>query len=103
MKSGFIHEKHQLLKQCEAVASLLKQLSHPERLAILCHLSDSERTVSELESLCKSSQSQVSQFLTRMKAERLVAQRREGKFVYYRITDSSVSQLIQALQKVFCK
>ena len=93
----------QLIRQCEGVSSLLKALSHPRRLMLLCHLSDGEKPVSELERLCKTSQSQISQFLIRMKSEELVESRREGKHVYYRISDPNVEKLIQSLQKIFCK
>lgn len=87
--------------QCLHVAGLLKQLAHPNRLQILCQLSGAEMTVGELEQHCGASQSQVSQFLNRMKSEGLVDARREGKFVYYRIADPQVVQLILALHKVF--
>jgi len=91
-----------MLEQCEATAQILKSLAHPQRLQLLCHLSQGERTVSELEKLCRSSQSQLSQFLQRMKSEGLVEARREGKFVYYTVADARILKLIQALHKVFC-
>lgn len=91
-----------ILEQCESTAQILKSLAHPQRLQLLCHLSQDELTVSELEKLCQASQSQLSQFLQRMKIEGLVTARREGKFVYYAIADSRVLKLIQALHKIFC-
>jgi len=91
-----------LIEQCESTAQVLKSLAHPQRLQLLCHLSEGEMTVSELEQLCQASQSLLSQFLQRMKSEGLVSARREGKFVYYAIHDQKILKLIQALHKVFC-
>ena len=91
-----------LLGRCESTALLLKTLAHPLRLQILCHLTGGEKTVSDLERLCSASQSAISQFLARMKADDMVASRRDDRFVYYRISDPQVSQLIGALHKIFC-
>ncbi|NDD91367.1 ArsR family transcriptional regulator [bacterium] len=91
-----------MIKQCEATAHLLKAMAHPQRLQLLCYLSERERTVTELEDLCDASQSLLSQFLQRMKSEGLVDSRREGKFVYYSISDRKVLEVIQSLHKIFC-
>jgi ArsR family transcriptional regulator len=88
-------------KRCENVAKMLKVLSHPHRLQILCRLASGEKTVGELERLCGASQSVVSQFLGRMKREGLVASRKEGLFVRYRIADPRVFETIRALQRIF--
>lgn len=90
-----------LIRKCEEVAGLLKLLSHWQRLKLLCLLSRSERTVGQLTELCDSSQSKMSQFLGKLKSERLVSARREGKFVYYRISDARVRKLIHALRRVY--
>ncbi|MBI3541873.1 MAG: helix-turn-helix transcriptional regulator [Deltaproteobacteria bacterium] len=91
-----------LIEECENAAKMLRALAHPQRLQILCHLSEDELAVSELERRCGASQSAVSQFLARMKAEGLVASRRDGNFVYYRIQDSKVRKLIRAMHGIFC-
>jgi len=91
-----------LVERCETTAQLLKALAHPQRLQILCHLASGEKAVGELETLCGASQSAVSQFLARMRAEGLVASRRDEQFVFYRISDPKVFKLIGALHKIFC-
>lgn len=58
--------------------------------------------MSELEKSCDASQSAVSQFLNRMKSEGLVSSRREGSFVFYRISDPRIQQLVRAMHKIFC-
>jgi DNA-binding transcriptional ArsR family regulator len=92
----------ELIENCESTARVLKALAHPNRLQLLCHLSEDSKTVGELEELCEISQSAVSQFLNRMKIEGLVDSTKEGQYVYYRIADKRISKLIQSLQKIFC-
>jgi DNA-binding transcriptional ArsR family regulator len=88
-------------KRCERIASLFKTLSHPQRLFMLCCLCEGDLTVSDLEKACGASQPVISQHLTRMRLEGLVDSRREGNFVYYRLTDNQIPALIQSLEKIF--
>lgn len=92
----------QLKRQSEDVAALLKQLSHPQRLLILCSMAENEKSVGEIEEACGASQSAVSQFLKSMRQDGLIDSRREGKLVYYRIIDPHVNELIKSLYKIFC-
>lgn len=87
---------------CEDVASLMKTIAHPQRLMILCHLTDGEKTVSDLLELIDISQSQLSQFLNRMSREKILVSRREAGFSLYSIKDDRVSKLIRNLQGIFC-
>lgn len=104
MKSQGVAKKvSDLRRNSKAVAQLLKQLSHPSRLLILCSLAEGEKSVSEIEKACGASQSAVSQFLKVMRLEGLVASRREGKQVYYTIDDKRVLELMKALYQIFCK
>jgi DNA-binding transcriptional ArsR family regulator len=91
-----------LTRQCDSVARLLKTIAHPQRLRILCSLAEGEQTVSQLEAYCGSSQSSVSQYLGKMKAEGLLSSRREGQLVYYKIESRDLLQLMGAMQKIFC-
>jgi ArsR family transcriptional regulator len=91
-----------MVAQSEAAARLLKQLAHPRRLQLLCRLADGEKTVGQLKNLCGVSQSQLSQFLGRMKSEGLVAARRDGRFSAYRIQDPRLLRLMRALHGIFC-
>lgn len=91
-----------LSEQCEVTARTLKALAHPERLLVLCHLAEGERSVKDLERLCNTSQSLLSQFLSRMRSEGLVSPSRRGKFVYYRIQDPQLLKLIRALHRIYC-
>ncbi len=92
-----------LRRRSEGVASLLKQLSHPQRLLILCSMAEEEKSVGEIEKASGASQSAVSQFLKGMRLEGLIESRREGKQVYYKIVDDRVLELIKSLYQIFCK
>jgi ArsR family transcriptional regulator, virulence genes transcriptional regulator len=94
---------NQLRKRSEEVAVLLKQMSHPQRLLILCSLAEGEKSVGEIEEVCGASQSAVSQFLKLMRLEGLVEPRRDGKQIYYKIVDKRVLELIRSLYGIFCK
>jgi len=91
-----------ILKQCEPVSQILKSLSHPVRLKILCSILDGEKTVNELTEFCEISQSAMSQFLNRMKLEGIVVSRRDRTFVYYGVADPKITQLLKALKEIYC-
>ncbi|MDR3606643.1 MAG: metalloregulator ArsR/SmtB family transcription factor [Oligoflexia bacterium] len=91
-----------ILKKCDSVSRLLKSLSHPVRLKVLCSLMEKERGVNELTEFCGISQSAMSQFLARMKAEGLLESRRERNHVYYRVADQKVSRLLSAIREIYC-
>ena len=88
-------------ENCEKLVEILKSLSHKQRLMILCHLSEGEKTVGELHELCDLSNSYTSQFLNRMKREGLVSSTRQGNFTYYNLLDPKVIKLIKALHSIF--
>lgn len=89
---------NKIKKSCSEVCLILKALSHPQRLLILGHLLNSPKTVSELVEVTELSQSQMSQFLTRMKFEGLITSERQGKFQIYSISDKRLFRLMQTLQ-----
>ncbi len=93
----------ELRRRSEDVAGLLRQLSHPQRLLILCSMAEGEKSVGEIEQTCGASQSAVSQFLKGMRLEGLIESRRDGKYIYYKIVDKKVLELIRSLYKIFCK
>jgi ArsR family transcriptional regulator len=82
-------------------AGFLKALSHQGRLMILCHLAVQERSVTELEVLLGLRQAAVSQQLARLRREGMVLTRRDGKAVFYRISDRKVLRQIRLMQEIF--
>jgi DNA-binding transcriptional ArsR family regulator len=89
-------------RSCHDICHLLRSLSHPQRMMVLCYLSQGDKTVSELQDLCNISQSQLSQFLVRMKSEGLIESRREGHYQIYSIADSRISKIIRSLENICC-
>ena len=84
------------------VAMMMKNLSHPGRLLILCSLLDSEKTVTEIENFCEMSQSQTSQYLRTLEAANLVKKERDGKYRYYSLKDHRTKILMNKLQELYC-
>ena len=92
----------ELAASARAASDLLKALSNETRLTILCMLSDGEKSVSNLEELLDMRQPTVSQQLARLRADRLVKTRREGKMIYYGLASDEAKVIIQALYELYC-
>jgi DNA-binding transcriptional ArsR family regulator len=86
-----------------SASRLMKVLSNPDRLLILCQLAQGERRVGELEDLLGIVQPTLSQQLTVLRDESLVATRRDGKHIHYRINSPAVLAVIQVLHANFCR
>jgi DNA-binding transcriptional ArsR family regulator len=91
-----------LVPKAMEAAETLKALAHETRLLAVCFLGDSEKTVQQLEDFLGTSQSNVSQHLSRLKAAGVLLSRREGKLVYYRVRSPQLFKLVGALQEIFC-
>jgi DNA-binding transcriptional ArsR family regulator len=85
----------------EAVAAL-KALGNPERLLLLCQLSQGELSVSELEAALDIHQPTLSQQLGVLRREGMVDTRRDGKNVIYCIADERLLTLLQTLYTLYC-
>ncbi len=83
-------------------AAYLKTLAHEGRLMILCHLGTGEKSVGELEDTLNVRQAAVSQMLARLRDEGLVSTRRDGKTIYYSLSDDKTIQVIGLLYSLFC-
>jgi len=81
---------------------LMKVLANPDRLLILCQLSQGERRVGELEELLGIVQPTLSQQLTVLRDEELVSTRREGKNIHYALTSPKALAVMQVLYEQFC-
>lgn len=82
-------------------ARLLKLLANEQRLTVLCRLSGSELSVSELGEYVNLSQSALSQHLAKLRADGLVATRRDAQTIYYRLADPIAERLIGVLCDVY--
>jgi rhodanese-related sulfurtransferase/predicted transcriptional regulator len=89
--------KQALFAQFAAVA---KTLGHAHRLELLEQLAQGERAVEVLANRTGMSIANASQHLQHMRRAGLVVNRRDGKFVYYRLADDGVLDLLAALRHV---
>ncbi|WP_156256900.1 ArsR/SmtB family transcription factor [Sandarakinorhabdus oryzae] len=79
---------------------LLKAMAHDARLLVLCQLVDGELQAGQFAS--RLSQSALSQHLAVLRAEGLVATRRDGQAIYYRLANPAVKAVIATLASIFC-
>lgn len=96
-------ELDRMAAQAVEAAEFLKALSHEGRLMILCHLVTGEKSVGEIERLLSARQSAVSQQLARLRLDDLVTTRRDGKTIYYSLTDDRPRRIIELVYELFCK
>lgn len=85
-----------------AAATLLRALANEKRLLVLCQLGDEELSVGALQARLGLSQSALSQHLAVLREEGIVATRRDGQTIHYRIADPAAVQVIATLASIFC-
>jgi DNA-binding transcriptional ArsR family regulator len=82
--------------------ALMRVMSNPDRLLLLCQLSQGERRVGELEELLDIQQPTLSQQLAVLREESLVTTRRDGKQIYYSIDSRATLDVLNVLYTHFC-
>lgn len=82
----------------EQVATVAKAVAHPLRLEILEQLAQGERSVEVVADRTRVPIANASQHLQHMRRAGLVAARRNGKFVFYRLADDAVLDLLASLR-----
>ena len=96
-----------MLYQMHAAAGkasqLLKSLSHPDRLMLLCQLTQGEHCVSQLEEKVGLGQPSLSQQLGILRKDGLVNTRREGKQIYYSVASEDALAILNVLYDRFCQ
>lgn len=83
-------------------AGLLRLLANERRLMILCQLADGEYSVGQIQPRVGLSQSALSQHLALLREEGVVATRRDGQTIHYRIADPAALAVIATLADLFC-
>ena len=86
----------------DQASELLKALSNRHRLLILCQLIDGERSVGQLAEFLGIRDSTVSQHLAVLRRDRIIAGRRDGQTIWYRIESEPARQVIVALYQTLC-
>lgn len=95
------HATTGLGNRADEAAAMLKAMSNPSRLRLLCALAGPARSVGELEDLLSASQSYVSGQLARLRAEGLVTCERQGRQMQYSLADPRAARIIERLYEVF--
>ena len=95
-------ELNQMQTSAQAACRLMKVLANPDRLMILCQLSQGEKRVGELEESLAIAQPTLSQQLTVLREEALVTTRREGKHIFYTLSSPQALAVMQVLYAQFC-
>lgn len=91
-----------LAEHAQTAATLLKQMSNPHRLMLLCALSAGEMSVTALNQKVPLSQSALSQHLAGLREAKLVKTRKDGQNVYYQLQGDAAMRVIVVLQQIYC-
>src|SRR5512133_1732339 len=91
-----------LRNSAKEACGLLSVLAHEDRLVLLCQIAHDEHSVGELEELLDIRQPTLSQQLGVLRREGLVATRREGKKIFYRLKSREALAIIDSLYVQFC-
>jgi ArsR family transcriptional regulator, virulence genes transcriptional regulator len=83
-------------------AEMLKALSNERRLMVLCQLGAGELSVGALQERLELSQSALSQHLSLLREEGIVATRREGQTIFYRVANPAAVKIIETLASIYC-
>ena len=89
-------------EQILIVSKLLKSMSHPIRLKILCLLQDKELSVGDIREKVKTTNANVSQHLNILRSQGIIDFRKDANFIYNRIADKRILELIQTMRTLFC-
>jgi DNA-binding transcriptional ArsR family regulator len=92
----------ELTPKAGEAAELLAAMANEKRLLILCNLLDEELSVNELAERVGLAQSPLSQHLSKLRALKLVATRREGQMILYRLASNSVAEVLTTLHGIYC-
>jgi ArsR family transcriptional regulator len=96
-------EMDRMMDNATRASNFLKAIGHEGRLMILCHLTTGEKSVTELEQLISARQAAVSQQLSRLRLEGLVTPRRDGKTIYYSLTNDHPRKIMEVVYDLFCR
>jgi len=86
----------------QQVVGILKLMANTDRLLILCHLSQNELNVSQIEEITEIRQPTLSQQLMILRKSDAVNTRRDGKQIYYSIKDQSLVEMLNKLYQIYC-
>lgn len=93
---------HKMRAAAGQAAVMLRVLANEDRMLLLCQLTRGEACVSDLEQLLGIRQPTLSQQLSVLRAEAIVSTRREGKKIFYRVSDARAVCVLATLYGLYC-
>ncbi|HGH3373973.1 TPA: ArsR/SmtB family transcription factor [Kluyvera cryocrescens] len=98
-----MNDSELLQTRASEAATLLKAMSNPNRLLILCMLCDTPGTsAGDLTKITGLSPSATSQHLARMREEGLIDSQRDAQRIHYFIKNDAVKQIVATLKTLYC-
>jgi ArsR family transcriptional regulator len=85
-----------ILRTAEKISAILEEIASPSRLVILLSIGDGEACVCHLESVLNKRQAYISQHLMALRQAGIITSRRDGRFIYYRLADPALLDLIRS-------
>jgi ArsR family transcriptional regulator, virulence genes transcriptional regulator len=98
-----LNDAKQLTAKAGEAARLLTALANESRLMILCELVGGERSVGTLVEAVGLTQSALSQHLAKLRATSIVATRRDGQTIYYRLASEAAGNVMTTLAEIYCR
>jgi len=89
--------------EIENLSSLLKSISHPIRLKILCLLQEKEMTVGEIRDEVETTHANISQHLSILRNQGVIDFRKDSNFIHNRIADERITELMKTMRTLFCQ
>lgn len=90
-------------KNAREAAAILKTMAHPDRLLVLCQLTEGEVGAGALQEMSTLSQSAFSQHLSVLRKQGLVTTRKDAQQVFYSLNDPRIQKLLETLHSTFCQ
>lgn len=102
MDSQTIINPNEMRAAVDQASELMKALSNQHRLLMLCHLVSGEKSVGQLAELLGIRDSTVSQHLALLRRDGIIAGRRDGQTIWYRIEADIARQIVGVLYAHYC-
>jgi DNA-binding transcriptional ArsR family regulator len=88
--------------KAEEASRVLTAMANAKRLMVLCNLLEGEKSVGQMAELVGLSAAALSQHLGKMRSLNLVATRRDGQTIYYRLASPEVREILETLYRLYC-
>lgn len=95
MYNIFMNANMTISELAETIAEVLQVISPPARIALLLAIGRGEACVCHLETILGWRQAYISQHLMTLRKAEILQDRREGRYVYYRLKDEAILALVR--------